>query len=940
MKNQNKKDLIPALVSKEQRRQSAFSKLIWSSCLSISISIMIGFFAIVSAQTSSISGQVTDAQTEEALPGSQLELSGLNLVVVADEDGNFEFSDIRSGIYVLKVHSAGYKTRNIELNLSSGESIVQQIGLAGLSTKEQRNANFSSVIDIDQIQEFGDYSVKEALVRVPGIQVSREGDINIRGAGYDAYAVTFNGQRMAGTGLGIRSFDLGSISTDVIRELEVKKVLTPDMDADALAGVINLNTKQAAGERKLSARAGGGLNTQYGSITEPESRFWVNYAERFQDDLSVALTLNYQQQQKGWEELGIDYGLAEVENGPVDVVEEVAPALHDDDRKRFGSSLDLQYDPTDESHYYFRALFTSEDRKQVDHTNSWQANGDWIDQFTTGAEGGLGTHSHNARQQNIDISQSTFQAGGQHFLESLDLSYSAGWSQSIINNHDILFPFELEGYNLSLNWEDRTRPALTPTNQPTTVLDDGSVDRRFMIGQEFERIIEEHAHNEITARIDVNYPFSIGSLKAGTSARLSYKNGEYDENSFEYNRTMRMVSFNMMREPYRNIEVIGGDYRLPWLVETSDARAFFDNQRPVFSGDENLRRFRSEIRTYNTAEHIYAGYGMATFEFGKLEVIGGARVELTNSEFEGNMVDFDEAGEFIQSEETTESENDFRLFPNAQLAYSVTDQSSIRLAYSRTMARPDFFALTPFQRINHMDSTIFRGNPQLDPLTSHNLDAMLEHSFNNIGSISIGAFYKELDNFIVERQQEISGGELNEYQERIFQNGNERATIYGAEVAWQQHLSFLPGFLNHLNVFANYTWSDSEYETDRNNETALPGQSPHVVNAALGYADSRFSAQISYHWTAEFLSHLEDEPRVAPAVNASGEIYMDRFQDGYQDLSVSAEYTLSPYFKVWAIAKNLLQSDSLEYAYDQQLYQTSTFVRSGFDIRMGIRFDL
>ncbi|MEX2363320.1 MAG: TonB-dependent receptor, partial [Balneolaceae bacterium] len=184
------------------------------------------------------------------------------------------------------------------------------------------------------------------------------------------------------------------------------------------------------------------------------------------------------------------------------------------------------------------------------------------------------------------------------------------------------------------------------------------------------------------------------------------------------------------------------------------------------------------------------------------------------------------------------------------------------------------------------------------------------------------------------------GGEMDGYQERTFHNGSEKATIYGAEFSLWQRLSFLPGALSNIGTFANYTWSASDFETNRPKETAFPGQSPHVVNVALDYTGDRFFAQVSYHRSARFLSLIEQESQIAPSLNASGQVYLDRYQDGYEDLSATFRYTLSRYFMIWANVSNLLRNEQLEYAYDRQFYQTSTYVRDGLELKLGVRFDL
>ncbi|MEQ8525989.1 TonB-dependent receptor [Gracilimonas sp.] len=801
------------------------------------------------------------------------------------------------------------------------------------------NPFFSSSLDFSDFADFGDISLQEALIRIPGVQSSRNGEINIRGVGYHAYGVSYNGLRLANTGAGTRNIDPSDISIDVIQSIEVTKVLDPSMDADALAGLVNLNTRRAlpAGKKRtVSAMAGGEANTKYISRTGPGSRGWIQYAENFTDELSVSVNVGYHEAINTREELQLGFGAQNFGNGFVDVFEQVSPAVRIDQENRLTASTDVYFNPDEDNSYYFRGFLNSNDRTFISHQDSWITGGDFIDQSTTGADGEQGAFRHEASRNEFKTTQLAFQGGAEHEFDTFIFSYNAGWSQGRSENQDYVFPFQIEGLNYALDLGTKNRPQMTFTNREVQILDDGTVDRQFMIGQNFDRTIQEHVNNQISIRTDVEIPISSGALKAGLSSRWSQKDGDYDESSFEYNRTLRMISFNMLREPNRDIDVIDESYRIPWFVNTENARMFLESQRPLFTGDDNLNAYQSEIQNYSTGEQIYAAYGMGDLQFGDLGVKLGVRVEYSITELEGNQIDFDENGDPGPVQEVTESESLLNLFPNLQLNYGLSESSSVKAAYSKTIDRPDYFPQTPFERIDNQDSTIFRGNQLLEPVMSDNIDLMFEQETGNSGILSIGGFYKSLTNFIEQRLSTNSDG----YEEQVYVNSSETASLYGVEIAVEQRLQFLPGFFRNLGVYANYTWSQSSYRSvDNRDKMALTGHSPHVLNGALNYTIERFDAQISYHWSAESLSGIASVQQRAPSLG-QGVFYLDRYQDGYEELSAAASYELSDRFRVWANANYLLNSSEIEYIRNRSEYPVSTYQRSGLDLRIGVRFDL
>ena len=825
--------------------------------------------------------------------------------------------------------------------VEADEPAQQQAEPAGVLSRQIEPASFKSVITRDQMDRFADYTVEDAMARVTGMQVNQRGAINLRGAGLNRYNVTLDGQRIGTTGAGDRSFDLGSISADMFRSVEVIKVLTPDMDADALAGSINLVTRRDPGDREIEARFGGGGNTRYFPYTGLGSRASVRYGEALREDLSFAVNLSHQQDQRGRESLQLDYDVADFGDGPVDVIERISPSLFTDASNRTGGGFQLRFQPSDRDSYHIRAMLNNNTREMIRHRENWVANGGWIDFSNTTAHIEQGFTSYDMRFQDVGVQQYAVQGGARHRFDMMELEYSLGWGQSRFNQVDFLFPFKVENLEYSIDMEDRTRPSTQVINYP--VQDDGTIIRRRYNLQDINKIVDDHVDNTFSGRIDAEILFALGSFKLGTSARLAYKEGDHSDSDYTFGLGRRnLFNFGRVSARTREVKVLDRtEYRIPWLIDAHDARLFYESNEPLFNRDETVHSLRSDIRNYTVMEQIYSGYAMATLFFWDFTIIGGARVEHAGARNEGGRIILNEAGELEPALPGTQNTANAHLFPSIHLLFPPSTTTNIRLAYSRSIARPDFGRLAPFERTNMQDSIIFRGNPDLEPMISDNLDAIVEQYLGQSGTLSLGLFHKQLSGFVFERQRTVAEGERAGFEERTFDNGDETAAIYGAEVSWQQNLTFLPGFLSNFGIYANYTWSRSAFNVDyRDDEVRLPGQSPHVVNLAVDYSQGRFSTQVSYHWTAEMLAvdGLQSEPGPAPAIGGTGPFYLDRYEDGWTDISASFRLRISSQFHFWADATNLLGgAEQLKYA-RSPAYPVVTDFRGGQTFNMGLHY--
>ncbi|MEQ8525988.1 TonB-dependent receptor [Gracilimonas sp.] len=811
---------------------------------------------------------------------------------------------------------------------------------------EAENQLFVDSLTASQISNFGDFTIENSLIRLPGVQVNRDGQLSFRGTGYNNFYMMVNGQRMAATGRNNRITNPGAISADVVKTIEWIKVLTPDMDADGFAGAVNLKTYQPTTTQTfISGSLGGGLNPKYQQETGATGRSWLRFTGPVSDNLSLAIDVNYQREQRAWESLGIGYGVVDLGSGPTDVIETLSPGFQSEGFNRFASNLQLNYTPSETSSYYFHGIVNINRQQRSDHSYNWIANGDWEDQTTTGTQADFG-YDLNFEQRNTSLF--TFQAGGQNNFDSFKLDYQAGLSQSIVDRTENLFPFLATGVEYTINDSNTKRPTASPLDAKPIPAD--------LDLEEMNYIIDNYRDQEVSVRVNAEFPISVGSLKAGASAIFKEQDanelGAFSEYHYQFQGLLDLEGFE--EGNLNSLSIFDGRYNLDRLADPQQALSFFEASIPNMRLDERAYYQDSEIYNYLGNENIYGTYGMTTLNFNPLTVIIGARVEHTTSSYEGRVVEYNRFNQFEDASDTSATTNQTYLFPNAQLKFEVNEQANVNAAYSRTISRPEFNLIAPFELLTPQDTSIFAGNPNLDPIISDNIDLMLNYEFAGGGLVSIGSFYKMMTGFIepVSTQVQINQGEYTYFEplfddgvtqitgtNRTYQNSENTATVYGAEVTVQKQLSFLPGFLENFGAYANYTWSESDFENARGDQTDIPGQSPHVVNAALNYHNDRFFAQVSYHWSAELLSNLEENTQPAPSVSG-GEVYFDRYQDGYQELSATAKFDLSDQVQLWTNIYNLLNVEQVEYAFSRSNYPTSIYQRNGIEFNVGVRVSL
>ncbi|MEP7218258.1 MAG: TonB-dependent receptor, partial [Bacteroidota bacterium] len=238
---------------------------------------------------------------------------------------------------------------------------------------------------------------------------------------------------------------------------------------------------------------------------------------------------------------------------------------------------------------------------------------------------------------------------------------------------------------------------------------------------------------------------------------------------------------------------------------------------------------------YDGGSHLRAAYAMVDLPFSisdlSFRAIAGARLEdcrteLHTADIKPINVDYP----------TTD------WLPSLNLMYEVTPTTNIRLAYSRTVARPEFREYARFGYYNFILDALVYGNPELRRTLIRNYDFRFE-TFPDAGElIAVSVFHKQFTDAIEEAA--LPGNS----PERTWANAD--GTNTGVELELRKSFGFIAEALSPLSFSINYTWLDSKIIVDTTRfsarvERRLQGQSPYIVNAGIYYDNTAIGSSVA-----------------------------------------------------------------------------------------------
>ena len=879
-----------------------------------------------------VSGTVKDA-TGMTLPGAVLKLDRFNRYTVSDNDGYFEFLNVPAGSYRVEVEYLGYEPAVLEATVTAGGNAVvdfvmqegaQEIGAvvvmgdqargqAKALNQQKTNVNVSNVISADQIGRFPDSNIGDALKRVPGIAMQNDQgearNIVVRGLASELNSVTLNGNRIPSAEGDNRKVQMDVIPSDMIQTIEVNKTLTPDMDADAIGGSVDLVTRAAAGGQRISLTLLGGYNPIRTGATGSGSFVYGN--RFFNDRLGVVLSASYMNKDYGSD--NIEAVWAQDDEGNV-YVEEMDIRKYDVQRIRRSATLnidwkidsrntiaaDLMYNWRDDREARYRTQF-----KDIEPVYDGSAITGYEGTVVRETKGGIDDRRNRTRRLEDQRVQSYVLSGTHLLSPKVDMDWSLSYAKASEDRpHERYIEYVQEG--LSMN-EDLADTRLPYINAPGQNYSD------FV----FDKLTEQHDYTqeeEYAAKVNLRMPLSVvreqkGRLRVGLSAR--WKNKRRSNDFYEYVPTGSMPVLSEMEHVVYDRPLVQGDRYVPGMFVSSGYIGNVDLYNPsLFTPEADPSEYMAG--NYDAGERILAGYLRWDQNItNDLMFIAGVRVENTDLDYRGNYI-LDE--DYDNADERHNRNNYTNVLPGLTLKYDLNDRTVLRAAFTTALARPNYYALVPYVDIQREKREITAGNPNLKATYSYNFDLLGEYYSKSVGIVSGGLFYKRLDNFIfnyldIDYTAEkfaadfpgftnpIGEGEVWEYLRPM--NGRS-VDMFGFEVALQRKLDFLPGrFLRNFGVMLNYTFTHSVtrgiYNEDGEERTnvSLPGTAPHMVNASLSWENSRLSVRVSLNYTAGYLDEV------------ASEAFGDRYYDGQLFLDANASYRFGKYVRVFFEANNL-----------------------------------
>ncbi|MCW9708434.1 TonB-dependent receptor [Fodinibius salsisoli] len=870
-----------------------------------------GITTIAFGQGHSLMGEVESERTGEKLPGANIKIKGTSLGTVTDNSGAFFFDNLSEGDYVLVVSYLGFETQEVEVEIADDgteeveveleDNFLEMEGIMvqgvrqgqARALNEQREAlNIKNVIDAELISTFPDPNVGESLKRIPGINIqSDQGEaryIQIRGTSPNLSNISINGEKIAAPEGDGRSIALDMIPSDVLASIEVSKAITPDMDGDAIGGTVNLETKSAVTkDRVLNLTLNGGYHNNVSDLSPVGGRASLNYGQRLGEEgkFGYMIGANYNKFSLGSDnnEMAYDEG----------TLEEMELRDYELTRERFGTTANFDYQFNRKSQLYLNTsfnYFADQEYRRLLGLATDEAVREFKDRlekqkiFSTslGGEHGL---SNGFR---VDYSAS-YSYSDQHTPEDREIIYAQAYEDAA--GEDL----EFVGFDRSN--VDYPQFSLTPdAPSGAGIYNYGTYEfDEFVDGAELTKDRHVTARLNLSKEIAWSDNFS-GIFKVGGLGRFKSKDRALTEDVYGYNGD---TTYEGLISDFRDDDYLSGHYAngVGLFPGTDSMRDLFENNSADFERDEQESTEASNAEDYDATEDTYAGYVMTDLQWGNLGTILGVRYEHLRTEYEGNTVEYDQNEELVQPIPTVSDINTFDfILPMVHLKYNVRDNANLRLAWTNTYAKPNYFDLVPYSIISRPDEEIELGNPGLEPARSMNLDLMAEYYFSSIGVISAGVFYKNIQDFIYTANFEYDDAPYSGYEATQPINGDE-ADLAGFEVALQRQLTFLPGFASGFGIYANYTytWSDAQLTTE--GETArsvsLPGQAADVANVALSYQKYGFSGRISLNYSGEFVEEIRE--------NSAD----DRYYDKHTQIDISLSQQVTPGIRIFADMVNL-----------------------------------
>jgi TonB-dependent receptor len=846
--------------------------------------------ALALAQTTGeIRGSVTDT-AGRVIPAAVLQLTGTRYAARVDSTGRYRITNVPSGSYVLRVSHIGFAidsatvtvgTEGVTKDFSLRPAIAQlgsvvvnaqrlgETQAAALNRREDAS-NFVVVLSGDAIRALPTLNAAEAAGRLPGVTTERdEGEgkfVQIRGAEPRLANVTINGAHVPGTE-NARIPKLDDVPSDILGAIEVNKTLTAEMDADAIAGSVNLVTKTPEGPPS------GYFAAQYGQMSllnRSQYQGGFTYGGRYGDSQRLGFLVggSADHNNRAISDLEPAWG---VDGNNRSFPNDWSQRSYVYGRNRYGLGADLDYRFQDGSTLFAKVLgsrFENFGTTYVDDVASGATNSTFGD---TGDSAAVGSRGY---ATGVEVTREAYIRTPVEQMWGVTTGGSTKWGQFAVkatgtfagtsqNENDYRFsPFVYDGpggQGLTVSY-DVSNPQVPTFQYANAAMAQGAANpANFLLQRYFTTDHKTNGH-DLGGALDLSTTWRLPDADWLSTFRFG---GKVRDEAKTFNQTggswstSTPFSMDLAGTPYTDgsyYKDVSNAFSFGPAPNANGAKAYENAHSSMFQNGTNT--VGNTLSSYDGSERIAAAYVSNTMDIGATQVYLGLRVENTNSSYNGHVVQKDTTGKVTSVTSTPGSQTYTDLFPTAQLKYGFEDGTVLRFAVSRGISRPNYFSLAP-----HLSGTVggnksnpsnlSAGNPDLKPQHAWNYDLLAEHYFSSVGVLSGGLFYKSITDFIFS-QRFVYNGPVTEFDGQAGtrpQNGGS-GHIAGFEGEYQQRFVFLPGNLAGLGIDLNYTHIESRALVDPSAGRYAPmtRTSPNLANAALTYDLGPVSARAAWSY--------------------------------------------------------------------------------------------
>lgn len=937
-----------------------------------------GFIAI-GQKPGTLAGKVVEEASGLEVIGATVYVPEAEKGTTTEIDGSFQLQ-LPPGQYAVEVSYVGFATYAVQVAIQSGKVTelfvqlseqTQQLDLGVVVTAEARHSSVLGLLNMQrkapvvldgissaQISRTGDGNAAEAARRIPGVTIEKGKYLFVRGLGDRYSKVTLNGAEVPGLDPNRNALQLDLFPSGLLDNIVVYKTAAPNLPGDFAGGYVDIATLAYPDERtiQISASTGYRVGTAFNSafLSYPGGKTdWLGiddgtrrvpapvrhlegafpeYSRALNDPVEAqrlaSLTRSFPNTWRFTNEapvlnhsfglsvgnqkqfLGKPFGYALAishqrdyrfyRNGVYGIHELTGKVATTD---QLTTQLLLE-DTQGTSEVLWGALFTANLKLSpthrlglsLMHNQSGQMSARYLEgfKFRDESEDIFQTRTWDWLQRGLSSAQLT----GKHLLSSkskLELSWNTALTRSTQYNPDLRFFTNRFIPDLG---QYKLKPS---SDTPPT---------------RFYRDLLQYTWSH---KIDLSMPFTqwaglTGELKGGLSLVTTQR--DFGETRYNFNNQ---------------------SLALP----NGDVFAYFSEDNLVQAGDKGLSGSAGVYASdnynprnnYDASQQVGAAYLMMDLPVdAKLRLLLGARLEQTAVQ----LRTFDTLTTLLkypQLDGETNLYHNLDVLPSLNVNYQLNDVSKLRVAYSRTLARPNFRELAPFASFTVDGGFVLVGNPDLKRTLIDNLDLRWEAIGDGGEMLSLSAFYKYFRNPI-----ERAFNPKAQNTELSYRNVGQ-AFLAGFEVELRKKLGFLHEGLTPFSIASNFSWVFSRTTIDAeelmliraddpeaSDKRPMYGQAPYTGNVILQFDNGPWKATAAFNITG---------PRIVTVTKGASPNYYLQPQPNL-DLQVAYEFKSGLALK-WA-ASNLLDAPYEETAtYKGKSYRVA-YWKTGRAFSVGLSY--